>query len=389
MTQRPVPPKSPTLPATPATSAASAAAPPAPGEPIDESLLEDLSPPAFEALRWSVRMADGLSPMARTEFQAWLGAKPEHREAFEDMAGVWDAIDDLPPAGAARLRTTVAIEKASESSALGATGDAHPPVPAPAAKRARTSRRLLPHALVATLAAGLLGGGWFGWDTWQNQPVFNRHYATQRGQSLDATLPDGSQLVFDTATQADVTLYRNRREVSLPEGQAVFKVQADKSRPFHVIAGAARITVVGTKFSVRYTPSIGSKAVQVAVMEGKVRVSSASGEGHGQTVDLTPGQAVNVDDQGRPGRVDSVPPDAMAPWRSRRLSFDNAPLANVLAELGRYGESGLRVSDPAIGGLPVTASVDLDHIGGFTRSLPLVLPVRLRQHDGATDIVAR
>ncbi|MBB1631627.1 hypothetical protein A9975_12205 [Cupriavidus sp. UME77] len=351
--------------------------------------MDALSPPAFEALRWSVRMADGLSPMARTEFQAWLGAKPEHREAFEDMARVWDAIDDLPPAGAARLRTTVAIEKASESSALGAIGDAHPPVPAPAAERARTSRRLLPHALVATLAAGLLGGGWFGWDIWQNQPIFNRHYATQRGQSLDAALPDGSQLVFDTATQADVTLYRNRREVSLPEGQAVFKVQADKSRPFHVLAGAARITVVGTKFSVRYTPSIGSKAVQVAVMEGKVRVSGASGEGHGQTVELSPGQAVNVDNQGRPGRVDSVPPDAMAPWRGRRLSFDNTPLANVLAELGRYGESGLRVSDPAIGGLPVTASVDLDHIDGFTRSLPLVLPVRLRQHDGARDIVAR
>lgn len=382
MTQRSVPPKSPPLPATPAS-------PTAPGEPIDESLLDDLSPPAFEALRWSVRMADGLSPMARAEFQAWLDAKPEHRAAFEDMAGVWDAIDDLPPAGTARLLTTVAIEKASESSALGATGDVRPPVPAPAAKRARANRQLLPHALVATLAAGLLGGGWFGWDTWHNQPVFNLHYATQRGQSLDTALPDGSQLVFDTATQADVTLYRNRREVSLPEGQAVFKVQADKSRPFHVIAGATRITVVGTKFSVRYTPSIGSKAVQVAVMEGKVRVSGASGEGHGQTVELMPGQAVDVDDQGRPGRVDSVPTDAMAPWRGRRLSFDNTPLANVLAELGRYGDSGLRVSDPAIGGLPVTASVDLDHIDGFTRSLPLVLPVRLRQRDGVTDIVSR
>jgi transmembrane sensor len=380
-------------------------------DPIDDSLLDELPPAEFQALQWSVRMSDGLSPQARAEFEAWLNADPAHRTAYEDVAGVWDAIGDIPPSGNAHIRAALAIDTAAQSAARSAavkeTHAVHtshqpgnglapepaPPIPSgarpPEQHSAPMTRRAAAQAFAAVATFGVLGGGgWLGWGYWQRQPVFSRHYASERGFQQTVELPDGSTLQLDTATQVDVTLYRNRREVRLTEGQVFFLVQADAAKPFDVLAGAARVTVVGTKFSVRYTPSLGSHAVQVAVSEGKVRVAANGGAvEQPQAVILTAGQAVTADEQGQPGAVIPVAADSVATWRNRRLSFDGMPLAQVLDEIGRYGDIGVRVRDPAVGGLPVTASVDLRNVGAFVQALPGVLPVRLERRENGMEIV--
>lgn len=356
--------------------------------PPDADLLDELSPAQWQALRWSVRLGDAPAPAVQAEFRQWLHADAAHQAAYEDMAGVMAAVDAIPPEGTARLRTTQAIGNAQQSSA----GQAVPQrqAPPPAAVPARPGpvpapvRRRLAQPLAALLALAVIGGGWFGWDRWQGQPVFEQHFATRRGQQTEVQLPDGSRLHLDTATDAEVALYRGRREVRLPEGQAVFEVQGDKARPFDVLAGSARITVVGTRFAVRHTPSLGSQAVQVSVIEGRVRVASAHGAD--RAVDLLPGQSMGIDGQGRLGHVSALPVQAVAPWREQRLSFENTPLDRVLAELGRYGDFGLRITDPATAALAVTASVDLRQVDRFVRSLPRVLPVRLRVRDGLTEI---
>lgn len=369
----------------------------APPDADGEALLAALSPVELEALRWSVRAADGLDAAARAELdaelQAWCAADPAHRAAYDDMAGVSDALGEIPAAGAARLQARVAIDRAGVSAAARAPeAPALPMVPAASAasaqSAARTAHPTRRHALAAAAAFAVIGGGWFGWDAWRSEPVFSHRYETQRGQQLDAVLPDGSQVRLDTATTAEVTLYRHRREVRLPEGQAMFTVHADKARPFDVLAGATRITVVGTKFSVRYTPSMGNAQVQVAVQEGRVRVAPMDGAAAAEAIELAPGEAVSADAQGRPGAVTRIAADSVAAWRSNRLSFDNLPLSAVLAELGRYGDVGIAVRDPAVGALPVTASVDLQRMGDFVRSLPQVLPVRLERRLGTMEVVA-
>ncbi|KAF1043665.1 FecR family protein [Xylophilus sp.] len=348
-----------------------------------EALLGELSPVELQALRWTVRAGDGLDAGARAALQDWLDADPAHRAAYEDMAGAWAAIDEIPPAGHARMRAGIAIDASTiyspnshASASVGSPLTEHTP---------HSLRRRRMHAAAAVAALAVLGGGWLDWSHWQNQPVFSRHYATARGQSLDVALPDGSSLVLDTATEAGVTLYRRRREVRLPEGQALFQVQPDRARPFDVLAGAARITVVGTKFSVRYTPSMGSRTVQVAVIEGRVRVV---GEGDAAAVELAAGQTVAADARGRLGAVAPVAAEAIGAWRGRRLSFDGVPLAEVLAETGRYGDIGVRLRDPAAGSLPVTASVDLRNTAAFVHALPQVLPVRLERRGDGLEIVA-
>ncbi|MFC7208495.1 FecR family protein [Comamonas endophytica] len=227
------------------------------------------------------------------------------------------------------------------------------------------------------------GGSYMAWDHWQRQPVFAQNFETLRGQQLNVQLPDGSQLRLDTATRVEVLLYRQRREVRLPEGQVAFAVQGDGTRPFDVLAGDTRVTVVGTRFSVRNT--VGSP-VSVAVEEGRVRVAAASDPDAAAAVLLTAGQQFVG---GAAGTVGAVAASGIAPWRDGRITLDNLPLSRALAEFERYGPTRMVVHDPAVAALRVSGTFDPRHLENFRRSLPQVLPVRLQEHGGQTEIVAR
>jgi transmembrane sensor len=315
-----------------------------------------------EALEWFVRQGGGLDVAQRRAFAAWRDADPAHRAALARWQEDWRALDALPAAQVARLRSQVA--------------------------RGRTTARPRRGALAALASVCLVAvGGVLAWSHWQRQPVFEQRFATARGQQSEVRLPDGSRLRLDTATRIDVALYRARREVRLPEGQAVFHVQGDATHPFDVLAGPLRITVVGTRFAVRHTPGVpGAGGVRVAVEQGHVRVARAAADG--PVVELTAGQQVASDAAGRLGPVAAVPPSGIAPWRGHRVSFDDTPLDQALAELGRYGPTHLAVRDPAVAALRLTGTFDPRNPGGFARMLPRVLPVRLRERGGTTEIAA-
>lgn len=369
-----------------------------------DSALSDLD---RQALDWFVRLDGGLSAAEERAFQAWLAADPAHAEALAHWQGDWKLLDLLPQAGLDALRRDLAIDKAAEKRAAQSVGQP-PRVPTPPTSPTSPARRpwwrglgeLLPQAGLATAVLAMSAGGYLAWDQWQREPVYAQNFATQRGQQLQVDLPDGSRLRLDTATRAEAVLYRQRREVRLPEGQAVFSVKSDPSRPFDVLAGPLRITVVGTRFSVRFTPGIpGEEGVQVAVEEGRVRVAPLAGAQKGtdlqsggairHAVELTAGQQVASDAAGVLGPVAAIAATGMAPWRDNRVSFDNTPLSQALAEFGRYGETRLKVGDPAVAALRLTGTFDPRRLHNFIRALPQVLPVYLREQSGTTEILPR
>ena len=369
-----------------------------PAQPALDAELASLGRTESEALRWLVRRQDGLSADDERSFQTWLQADTSHQHAFDDASAVWLDLDAMPADDVARLRNTVS----NTPTLAGAPPQPTRPSPVQATARRTPWASWLPrhtpprpwgsHAVTFCATWLLLGLGWFAWHLWQ-QPTFSQQYATARGQQLDIGLPDGSTLKLDTASRADATLYRQRREVRLAEGQVLFHVHGNQAQPFDVLAGGTRITVVGTRFSVRYTPSLGDAQVQVAVEEGRVRVTRAD-DGPGKTegkdvVELTAGQTVAAAADGHLGAVGHLGDDGIAPWQNRRLSFYDTTLSSALAELERYGPTGLVIRDPAVAALRVTGTVDLNRVHDFTRSLPRVLPIRLEARGSTTEVLAK
>ncbi|QBI04813.1 hypothetical protein EYF70_03470 [Pseudoduganella albidiflava] len=236
--------------------------------------------------------------------------------------------------------------------------------------------------LAVLLPAGLAGLAWW-------QPLASSSHVTAGNERLDTLLPDGSRLQLASSSRAALAIYRTRREIALAHGQARFEVASDPGRPFTVLAGALRITVVGTRFSVRHVAGP-QGGICIAVEEGRVRVARGGWfASSGEAVDLVAGQAIGSDASGVLGAVSAVRAADLAPWHTRRTSFENATLAQVLAAFERYGDTGLRVRDPAVARLRVTGTFDLLRPDRFAQLLPRALPVRLASAGGETEIRGR
>ncbi|MEN3111341.1 FecR family protein [Uliginosibacterium paludis] len=359
-----------------------------------EDFARSQDPVELEAATWALRRRNGLDAEGERALADWLAADPRHGEALDDMDRTFGDLQQLPAGERAALRQGLAgpARLPGGSGLAAASGPVRGTVVRPRSW-AGWLELCLPHAALAALAFVVCGAAWFGWQAWRQQPLFEQTYATVRGQQLAVVLPDapadGSRVALDTATRLDVSLYRAHREVRLEEGEAMFSVHHDTERPFHVTAGGLRITVVGTRFSVRHAGS-GRDAGQtvVEVEEGRVRVASADPATTQPERLLTAGQRLVVDGHDRFGEVTPLSAASVAAWRSGRVSFDQTPLADAIAEFERYGPTGLVVRDPAVAALKVGGSFGVGQSKQFARALPQILPVRLVARGGLTEVVA-
>lgn len=356
----------------------------------------------LQAALWATRRHEGLDPAQEAELEQWLAEDPRHGEAYEELEKSFDHVRGLPDADVQSLKAGLdALDPMPGSAVVRPAGrlQARDPSPGLVSPGRRAwmldLTRLFPPVATAAGVAALVGGGWVGWDSWSSRPTYARTFVSERGQILDIDLPDGSALQLDTATQVQVNLYRQRREVRLIEGQVMFSVQGDATAPFDVLAGNTRVTVVGTRFSVRHTRGgLDAGKTVVAVEAGRVRVSGVgaaadqdvSGEGSG--VVLAAGQGVTARGDGRLDAVVGLAAGGVGAWRVRRVSFSDTPLVEALAEFERYGHTGLAILDPSVSALRVGGSFDLRQVGLFAQALPHMLPVRLEPQGAVTVIAA-
>ncbi|QHE83637.1 FecR family protein [Hydrogenophaga sp. BPS33] len=343
------------------------------------------------ALGWFVRRRDTAAWGRDDEaaFQSWLASDVRHAPAYAQCGQQWERLDGMPDDLMARMRRNLVRDKALMETLQAPAEDARPMAVA-------SRRRFLQPATALAGVALMAGVGLLTWRHQQAKPVWVQAFQTGRGEQRSVRLPDGSTLRLDTATRVAVSYYRGQREVRLFDGQALFDVQADAARPFHLWAGPLRVTVVGTRFSVRHTPDLpGNAGVRVAVEHGKVRVARPDAFGEGNTprwpgVLLTAGEQVASDARGVLEPVAAVPSGGIAPWQNQRVSFVDVPLGQALAELERYRPSGLRVRDPAVAALRLSGTFDPLNPQTLRIALPRVLPVRLSDSgDGETEVLLR
>jgi ferric-dicitrate binding protein FerR (iron transport regulator) len=195
------------------------------------------------------------TPEDRQRFAEWRETNPAHAEAFERL--------QMITAGLRNERNRVDLR---------AMRDAALTLAKPRQRRVRWAiaagvSAIALTAALWTLAPQLSGTAWgeyvarLGWGPANT-------YSTGIGQRSTITLQDGSTLELNAKTRVQVALSAERRSVELLDGQAIFNVAKDASRPFVVHAGGREIIAVGTAFDVR----VDASAMQVTLLEGKVAV---------------------------------------------------------------------------------------------------------------------
>lgn len=375
--------------------------PPALPAPLDEAaeareleaFFRQQDPVDLAAADWHARREQGMNAADAQAFQQWLAASPAHASSYARLDAAVTELRSMPADQAERIRAAhrpTSSQASLPSGRAAHTGDRKGAAGArtaswPSLDWLRPRRAWVAFCSVTLLAAGI------GLHQWTQQQGFSNTYVVEPGQRQTVTLPDGSALLFDSDTQAQVSLNAEHREVRITQGQIMFTVAPDSKKPFHVLAGPARVTVVGTRFAVQYHQAgMDAGTVKVAVEEGHVRVADLRGPKDSRSiaaVELTAGQGLSVQAAGGLGPVLALAPGSVALWRKGLVRFENTPLGDALQELERYGPTGLSIRDPAVAALPLGGSFPIGQPQEFARMLTQILPVKLVKGDaGKTEI---
>lgn len=226
-------------------------------------------------------------------------------------------------------------------------------------------------AAIATLTAWLAFIHLHGADT---------RYATQVAQVRELTLPDGSQVTLGARSSLEVDFATGRRGVKLTSGEAFFSVVKDPSRPFVVMAGAAEVRVLGTQFDVRRA----ADEVRIAVSDGAVEVihtaaASESSRSAARKHLLTAGQAL-VASTSRLS-IQAVGRAEPGAWRRGRLSYENASLGEVIADINRYSSREIVFADERLRAVRVTTAFGTGQIEEMLAGLAATQPISVdRSH---------
>jgi transmembrane sensor len=81
-------------------------------------------------------------------------------------------------------------------------------------------------------------------------------------------------------------------------------------------------------------------------------------------------------------------PDTAGAWRQGHLSYIEAPLSELIADLNRYYAPGIRLSDPELGAFRLTASFRVEDVETFLSTLPEAAPVSLTRGPGGEVVIA-
>lgn len=296
------------------------------------------------ATDWVIRLDAGpLSGSEQRELDEWLAADVRHHGAFVRARSEWLNTGRL---AALMLPDT---RKVPTRRVLGA----------------RVARLLgSRYALAAGLAMLAISVGVL-YLIWWTSPFFvGQTYASEIGEIRNIRLVDGSELTLNTNTRAKVQFKETQRDVALEQGEALFKVAHDATRPFIVHANDVEIKAVGTAFTVR----IDHTRTDVLVTEGTVEITRVG----------APPQRVSANHQATlaspESRTDIQPVQAETitrelAWREGKVGFAGEPLSSAVAEINRHSRNPIIIDNPELASRPVVGMFNANDSEAFAKAV--------------------
>jgi transmembrane sensor len=215
------------------------------------------------------------------------------------------------------------------------------------------------------------------------QSYQRENYAAGIGQVREVVLADGSVVTLNTNSKMSVKFTKERREVHLLQGEALFDVAKNKKRPFVVVAGDMQVRAVGTSFTVSMLPS---HPIQVLVREGVVELNRVS---KGRTVPVRVSANTQVlasrDVPIVAAEVSAAKIERDLAWQFGHLAFDNKTLQDAADEFARYSDVRI-VVEPTVANRTVTGLFIANDPIGFAKAAAAVLKLRVDVADGKIQL---
>ena len=262
------------------------------------------------AIEWHVRLSGEDADW--DAFTLWLEADVAHRLAYDQIALADRQVDThLPALKSARPVNDDEVDHGSNASG-----------------------RWKVTATAAVLVALLSGGAMF----WQVQQPSSETYVTGPRATRVIALADGASIQLDRNSRIELT-QGIIAKVRLEKGAAFFDAPSDPNPSFEVQVGDYHVRDIGTQFGV----SRSGGHVQVQVATGEVQIAPEIGA----ALSLRQGRGIQIAEKNGHTRAYHVAPTQVSSWRAGQLSYDDIPVAVVIADIQR--SSGLTLAaDPRI-----------------------------------------
>ena len=298
-----------------------------------------LSPSRRQALKtasqwYSVLSDDRVSPRQAARWQQWYDQDNDNQWAWQQVENLRQQMGQLPQGIASR-----------------------------ALQDSRVTRR---HVLKGLLLLACAGGGWQGWETDLARGM-RADYRTAKGMPRHQQLSDGTLLILNTDSAADIQFDTRQRLIQLRYGEIAITTGKDSlQRPFQVQTREGLLTALGTRFTVRQFPG----GTHLAVQQHAVNVTLPGG----QQLRVNAGKSLWFT---RDSFAALLPLDENDDsWTRGVLNFRDTPLETVITTLARYRPGILRC-DPAVAGLRLSGSFPLGNTDNALRTISRTLPVKL------------
>jgi transmembrane sensor len=301
-----------------------------------------------EALDWARRIHDP----AFVDWEAhiaWLEADPRHADALDAaLVLMEDASAGLAPASPLTALMAAVNDNAG-----------------PAERRSGRGASRWGLALGGAVAAGL--AAIVAVPSIMHERADPYRIETPSGVPRAIALADGTVVALNGGSAVELD-HADPRTATLIQGEAFFRVKHDPRRPFAVRSGDSLFQDVGTSFDMVRD----ADGVRVAVREGAVMYDPK-----GAAVRLQGGQQIAVGANG--ATIGEVDPASVGGWRQGRLSYRDATLATIAADLSRSLGGPVAV-DPGLADHRFSGVLMIDGDREATvRRIASVMDVRIRR----------
>jgi ferric-dicitrate binding protein FerR (iron transport regulator) len=288
-----------------------------------------------------------LEPSSEAEvaaFEAWLNDDPDHASTYASFERVAALGERLP------RRSLAAI---GESPQL---------------------RPFRPEfALAAVLFLAVLGAIWVVAQSSEKAEAAIHN----PGPSTRAVrLGDGTSVLLETGSELTVGSGREGPVVTLRRGRVRFKVLTGSSKRFSVAAAGTLVEASNSLFDVWFDKD----TTRVRVLKGQVEVTAGHRAADEQSIILAEDQGADVRD-GQVSPVEAVEYDRR--WPAARISFEGAPLANVVATANGIGGPRIEIPDFDVRLLRVSGVLDLRDTHKLARKLAATLNLDIEERGDA------
>ena len=197
-----------------------------------------------------------------------------------------------------------------------------------------------------------------------------------RGQKASVTLPDGTKITLNSESTLKYSTNYNQsdRAVELV-GEAYFEVAKNKKIPFVVKAGKLEIEAKGTAFNIKAYPT--DNSISTTLTEGKIEVKTPV-----DVLSMIPNERMEYNNADQTFRkLTLTDAEGSIGWLNDELSFENATLAEVVANFSRIYNIDIQFASESIKEQRFTGKINNNSLLSVLRIISLTSPIRFEQKD--------